>query len=38
MALTKNEFCELEVRDRHAVLAGDADAIEDFWSPELLVN
>jgi Domain of unknown function (DUF4440) len=38
MSLTSEEFHELEERERRAVLAGDADAIESFWSPELLVN
>ena len=38
MPLTSEEFHELEERERLAVLAGDADAIESFWSPELLVN
>ena len=38
MSLTSEEFHELEERERHAVLAGDAEAIESFWSPELLVN
>lgn len=38
MSLTSEEFNELEERERRAVLAGDADAIEKFWSPELLVN
>lgn len=38
MSLTSEEFRELEERERRAVLAGDADAIESFWSPELLVN
>jgi ketosteroid isomerase-like protein len=38
MSLTDEEFHALEERERRAVLAGDADAIESFWSPELLVN
>lgn len=38
MSLTSERFHELEERERRAVLAGDADAIEGFWSPELLVN
>ena len=36
--LTENEFHDLEENERRAVLAGDAVAIERFWSPELLVN
>lgn len=38
MSLTSEEFHELEEQERRAVLAGDADAIASFWSPELLVN
>jgi ketosteroid isomerase-like protein len=38
MLLTSEEFHELEERERRAVLAGDVEAIESFWSPELLVN
>ena len=38
MSLTSEEFHELEEGERRAVLAGDAQAIEGFWSPELLVN
>jgi ketosteroid isomerase-like protein len=38
MSLSSEEFHDLEDRERRAVLAGDADAIESFWSPELLVN
>lgn len=38
MSITNEEFHDLEERERCAVLAGDADALERFWSPELLVN
>ncbi len=37
-SLTNEEFHELEERERSAVLAGDVQAIESVWSPELLVN
>jgi ketosteroid isomerase-like protein len=36
--LTAEEFHDLEERERLAVLAGDVAAIENFWSPELVVN
>ena len=36
--LTEEEFRDLEEKERRAVLAGDAVAIESFWAPELLVN
>jgi ketosteroid isomerase-like protein len=37
-SMTKEDFQQLEERERRAVLAGDVAAIESFWSPELLVN
>src|SRR4029078_3464529 len=36
--VTKNELHDLEKKERRGVVAGDAVAIERFWSPELLVN
>ena len=36
--LTADALNELEEMERRAVLDGDADAIESFWAPDLLVN
>jgi ketosteroid isomerase-like protein len=35
---TEETIRHIEERERCAVLAGDAAAIEDFWHPDLLVN